>query len=330
VRNLATGVTTLVSIARNGSAGNGWAGDASISATGQYISFDSAATDLQQSPNDHIPNVYVRNLATGRTQIVSVTSGGVAQDKAQPAPFRQISSISANGRYVAFDSEAGNLVLGDRNGRSDVFVRDTYRHTTVLISENNAGYEGNNDSFAPTMSADGTKVAFESFATNLAPGGGPQENVFVRDLALGTTSVIDVGPAGQPPTRERVSELLQRPVLSSSGYVAAFESTAANLTDSASTQTHVFLRLMAPPIATFDRDPPATTNSNRITVSVRADDPAASLFLCRLDTHTPVNCRPGSIVFTHLSAGRHELSIRAGGPGMLYQPIALTSTVTVR
>jgi Tol biopolymer transport system component len=330
VRNLVTRVTTLVSVARNGTSGNGWAGDASINATGRYVSFDSAASDLQQSPSNHIANVYVRDLASGRTQIVSVTSGGTPQNQAQPAPFHQISSISANGRYVVFDSEGSNLVLNDVNRSSDVFLRDTYRHTTILISENNAGYEGNNDSFAPTISADGTKVAFESFASNLAPGGGPQENVFERDLTLGTTSVIDVGPQGQPPTRERVSELLQRPVLSSNGYVAAFESTAANLTDSASTQTHTFLRLMAPPIAAFSSAPPARTNAHSIAISVHADDPAASVFLCQLDGHAPVDCRPGTITFSHLSSGRHVLSIRAGGPGMLYQPIALKSTVTVR
>jgi hypothetical protein len=107
-----------------------------------------------------------------------------------------------------------------------------------------------------------------------------------------------------------VSELLQRPVLSSNGYVAAFESTAANLTDSASTQTHVFLRFMAPPIAAFNSEPPVHTNSDRIEVSVHADDPAASLFLCQLDAYTPVIVAPGrscSLIYR-----RADMSCRSG------------------
>lgn len=169
VRDLATGQTVLVSANKHGS-GNGASSNPSISSSGRFVTFDSSAHNLRGSPHTKVANVYFRNLATGVTTLVSQTSGGVPQNKAA-APFNQVSSISASGKLVAFDSDATNLVRGDTNRRSDVFVRNIARHTTVLISVNNAGFEGNSDSFSPTISADGTKVAFESFATNLAPGG---------------------------------------------------------------------------------------------------------------------------------------------------------------
>jgi Tol biopolymer transport system component len=329
IRDLQTGRTALVSVGRKGAAANSWSSNPSLSGNGRYVSFDSAASNLPASPRSHVPQVYARDTIAHRTSIVSVTSGGIPQQQAVAAPFRQVSSISADGRLVAFDSNAGNLVRGDVNRRSDVFVRNLRRRTTVLISVNDGGYEGNSDSFTPTISADGTKVAFESFATNLGSGGGPVENVFIRDLALGTTSVIDVGPAGQPPSRERLPELLQRPALSATGSEAVFESTAANLTADSSPATHVFLRLLNPPSAFFVSRPPARIRGGQLRLGLGADDPTADIFLCQLDSHSPFRCG-GVARFTGLHRGRHVIRIRAGGAGMLFQPAPLVAAVTVR
>lgn len=330
VRNLITGTTTLVSAAKGDGPGNDWASNPSISANGRFISFDSVSTDLTGKVKSKVPQVYLRDATRGTTQLVSVTSGGKLQNAAVTAPFRQVSSISADGDFIVFDSNANNLVRNDTNRSTDVFLRNVHRHRTTLISENNAGYEGNSASFDPTMSADGTKVAFESYASNLAPGGGPGANVYVRDLTLGTTSVIDVGPTGQRRSRERVATLLQLPVLSANGYVAVFESTATSLTNSTADEPHVFVRLMNPPEATFTSSPPRTVDSSSVTVSARADDPDAHTFACRLDGGSLFACRPGRITFTHLRHGANTLSIRAGGPGLLYQPTALSTKVTMR
>ena len=330
VRDLVTGRTALVSATRRGAPGDRSSSDPAISATGRFVSFDSAATDLPGSPRSRVAEVYVRDLQRRSTAIVSVTSGGVAQNRSVPAPFRQISSISADGRLVAFDSDATNLVRFDENRRSDVFLRDRARRRTTLISVDDAGYEGNNDSFAPSISADGTKVAFESFASNLARGGGPRENVFVRDLTVGATSVIDVLPDGGAPSRERVSELLQRPVLSADATVAAFESTAATLTQVASNEPHVLLRVMAPPVAVFIQPPPPSTRAHSVSAVVATSDAGARLLLCRVDRRPPTACRVGRITFAGLSRGRHLLSIRAGGPGLLYEPAPLEARVSVR
>jgi Tol biopolymer transport system component len=329
VRNLLTGTTTLVSAAAGGGPGNGWASNPSINTNGRYISFDSASTNLARAGTSSVPQVYLRDTSAGTTRLISVTSGGKLQNAADTAPFRQVSAISGDGSLVAFDSNASNLVLGDVNRSTDVFLRNVRRHRTTLISENNAGYEGNSVSFDPTFSANGTKVAFESYASNLARGGGPGANVFVRDLALGTTSVIDVGPSGQRPSREQVATLLQRPVLSGNGNVAVFESTAASLTRTASDAPHVFVRLMNPPEARFTSSPPRTVGRSSVTVSVGADDRAARTFSCAVNRRTPFACGPGRITFRHLHRGTNTLSIRAGGAGMLYQPTALTAKVTM-
>ena len=325
VHDLATNQTLLVSANATGS-GNSWSSNPSISASGRYVTFDSDASNLQGSPNNHLPNVYWRDLGTGITVLVSQSTAGVAQNAAEGS-FRQVPSISGNGVFVAFDSDGSNLVAGDTNRRSDVFLRNVAKHTTQLISVNNAGFEGNSDSFSPTISTSGTEVAFESFARNLASGGGPLENVFVRDLAVQTTSVIDVGPQGQSPSRERVKELLQRPSLSATGVVAAFVSTAASLTHDSRSELHAFVRLMDPPSAEFTARPPAVTHSGRVTAGVSADDPAAGGFVCRVNSGAQYDCGR-TAVFSGLHRGRNTVTVRAGGAGMLYQPNPLTATVT--
>jgi Tol biopolymer transport system component len=328
VRNLAANTTTLVSSVVGGASSNGSSSNPAISAQGAFVSFDSDATNIVAGVNNHLTNVFVRNMRTGAVELASVSSGGVLQNKSVAAPFSQISSISADGRYVVFDSDADNLVRGDINRHTDVFLRDRASRTTRLISENNAGFEGNNDSFAPTISGTGRVVAFESFSSNLGHGGGPRENVFVRDLATGTTSVIDVGPLGERPQAEQVRELLQRPILSSTGDVAAFESTAHNLTLDPSPQPHVLVRLLDPPIASFVSAPPSRTRQARVRVRLAADDPHATSFACRIDGGPYFGCGPGSVLLPAVGRGRHVLQIRAGGPGMLYDPLALRATFT--
>jgi Tol biopolymer transport system component len=328
VTDVYTRKTRLVSVAENGRPGDGWASNPAINSDGKDVTFDSASRDLV-STRVNAPQVYLRALDRNRTALISVTSGGRPQNRAVAPPFRQISSISANGEMVAFDSNADNLVLGDTNKSTDVFVRDLKDSTTNLVSVNNAGYEGDSDSFAPSISADGTKVAFESFASNLARGGGPAENVFVRDLTLNATTVVDVGPDGQSPGREQVPELLQRPAISSDGWSVAFESSAPGLTAQHSRNVRLFLRMLDPPIATFTRPAPTSVTGSSVTLHYRGDDPDARSFLCQVDSQEPFTCGARQVTFSGLAPGPHVLSVRAGGTGMLYQLIGLTDRVEV-
>jgi Tol biopolymer transport system component len=330
VRDLVAQRTLRVSDAPGATPADGASSGPAMSADGRAVSFDSAATNLVAGDTNGVADVFVRALARPATERVSVSTSAAQQDEAVAAPFAQVSSISADGRYVVFDSDAGNLVGGDANRRTDVFLRDRARETTSLVSENNAGFQGNNDSFAPAIAADGGHVAFESFATNLSSGGGPRENVFVRDLGLELTSVVDVRSNGTRPGAEQVKQLLQRPALSANGRVAAFTSTARRLTGSSSASAAVFARRMTAPHGNVLRPPPRSTPLLRPLVTLAADDPQATRFACRIDDQPVFTCQRGTQRLPRQLPGKHVLAVRAGGPGLLYDPLAIKLPFTVR
>jgi Tol biopolymer transport system component len=327
VRDRQTHKTTRVSVGHGGVEANGPSSTPAISTDGRVISFASAATNLVPGDRNGVGDVFVRVPSTDGTELVSVSSSGRSQNAAVAAPFTQISSVSRDGRLVAFDSNATNLVAGeDPRPRTNVFVRDRRRNKTVLISQDNAGYEGNNDSFAPYINPSGLFVTFESFARNLAKGGGPRENVFVRDLNLKTTAVVNAAPDGSAPGPELGKAVLGRPTISTDGTVATFISTAANLTGSSTGVPEAFLRLLAPPRGVLRNAP---MPARRPVVIVGADDPAARLFDCRIDHRLPFPCAPGRLRLPLLPIGRHQLLVRAGGPGLLYDPLGLRVTLRV-
>lgn len=328
VHDRETRATTRVSVGSGGAEADGPSTTPAISATGNAISFASAATNLVAGDHNGVSDVFLRFPAAGTTERVSVSSRGQEQNAAVAAPFTQITSLSGDGRLVAFDSNATNLVAGeDPRPRTNVFLRDRRRHTTTLISQNNAGYEGNNDSFGPFVTPSGLYVAFESFARNLARGGGPRENAFVRDLNLKTTAVINVTPSGAAPGPEVGNPVLGRPTLSGDGTIASFVSTAANLTGSSGGATKVLLRLMTAPRGSLR--PPLPTHGRHPRITVTADDPAARSFECRIDRGLPFACGPGRLRLPTLALGSHQLLVRAGGAGMLYDPLGIRVTLHV-
>jgi Tol biopolymer transport system component len=328
VRDLATNTTTRVSVGHGGAQANGPSTMPAISATGNAISFASTASNLVPGDTNGVGDVFLRIPGTDTTDRVSVSTGGTAQNAAVAAPFTQISSVSADGRLVVFDSNATNLVTGeDPRARSNVFLRDRLKHATTLISQSNAGFEGNNDSFAPFITPSGLYVAFESFARNLADGGGPRENVFVRDLNLKTTSVVNATASGRAPGPEIGNPQLGRPTLSGDGKLATFVTSAANLTGSSNGATRAFLRLLEAPRGMLRGGSPAASRHHQVTVT--ADDPAATEFECRIDLRLPFACRPGRLHLPTLSIGRHKLLVRAGGPGLLYDPLGIRVTLRV-
>jgi Tol biopolymer transport system component len=206
LRDLQTGSTILVSVNSAGTAsGNGDSGSAAVSADGRYVVFVSTATDLVAGVTDAnaAKDVFIRDTWPGGTTIlVSATKGGGRTgDKESTRP-----ALSADGRVIAFLSEATNLVATDGNGRRDVFVRDVQANTTSLVSVNSAGTAGGNgvsgpnyyDSSPPDISADGNYVAFESLASNLvANDTNAAMDVFVRDLRAKQTSLVSVDMTGK-------------------------------------------------------------------------------------------------------------------------------------
>jgi hypothetical protein len=178
VHNLQTGSVERVNLSDSGEQSNGDQQNPKISADGRFVAFTSTGTNLVPGDaNGTTPDIFVRDRVTSRTTRVSVGSDG-----AQGNSFSSLSAISADGRFVAFTSYASNLVSGDTNGTPDIFVRDLVAATTARVSVDSAGNQGNSDSDAPAISAEGRVVAFSSAASNLVPGDTNNAfDVFVHD-----------------------------------------------------------------------------------------------------------------------------------------------------
>ena len=183
VHDRQTGLTTRVSVDSVGNQANGDSNFAAISADGRFVAFHSVATNLLGAGVDTngTTDIFVHDLQTGLTTRVSVDSAGN-----QANDHSVLAAISADGRFVAFESFATNLlgVGGDTNGVWDVFVHDRQTGLTTRVSVDSAGNQANSDSHLPAISADGRFVAFHSVATNLV-GAGVDTNgttdVFVHD-----------------------------------------------------------------------------------------------------------------------------------------------------
>jgi len=221
VRRLESGVTELASVNSLGQQANrpshAAGGAPSLSADGEIIAFYSDATNLVDAPTSGIRDVYVRNLATGETELVSVAANGGAANGPSLFP-----SISADGRYVAFQSQASNLIAGDTNGASDIFVRDLVDGVTIRACD---GVQPNSFSFNPALSGDGTVVAFASAATNLgAVDTNNFVDIYVCDLSTGIIERVSVGPGGLQGNGDSIL-----PAISADGRIVAFKSLASNL-----------------------------------------------------------------------------------------------------
>ena len=214
------GVTTRVSVATGGAQANAYSNEASVSADGRYVAFTSGASNLVAGDTNGYEDVFVHDRTTGTTARVSVAAGGVQANGGSGYP-----SISADGRYVAFASEASNLVAGDTNGALDVFVHDRTTGTTTRVSVATDGAQGDSLSMDPSISADGRYVAFQSYAGNLAGGGTDGDwNVFVRDRTASTTALVNVAIGGA-----KANGYGENPSISADGRYVAFESNASNL-----------------------------------------------------------------------------------------------------
>jgi Tol biopolymer transport system component len=184
--------TRLVSVDSFGNQGDHDSGSAAISPNGRWIAFHSEATNLVAGDTNGTPDVFVHDQLTGLTERVSVDSSGGQADDRSKSP-----AISTDGRYVAFGSEATNLVSGDTNGWEDVFVHDRLTGATERVSVDSFGNEANWFSYCLDISGDGRFVVFESLATNLVPGGTnglPQ--IYLRDRLANQTYIVSVDSNG--------------------------------------------------------------------------------------------------------------------------------------
>ncbi|WP_432892680.1 hypothetical protein ACQPYH_17940 [Kribbella sp. CA-245084] len=183
---------TPAAIGGDGSSYSGTEKGLGVSAHGRYVVFSSYADDLVAGDTNGQRDVFVRDVVTRRTTRVSVGAGGV-----QGNGESREGSISADGRYVVFNSCATNLVPGDTNGGGDIFLRDLRTGRTTRVSVGLNG-QADLDSWEPEISADGRHVAFTSSATNLVVGDtNNTQDVFVRDLVTRRTERVSVTADGQ-------------------------------------------------------------------------------------------------------------------------------------
>ncbi|HMJ90849.1 MAG TPA: Calx-beta domain-containing protein, partial [Candidatus Acidoferrum sp.] len=235
LRDLQAGTTTLVS--RN-HLGTGSANDSSvepaINADGRYVAFTSYARDVVANDNTFSRDVFLFDRIAGTNRFVSVNRFGSGPGNSDSYG----ASISANGRFIAFESAATNLVSNDQNGGIvDVFVRDVVTGTTVLVSLDCSGLgSANSQSFGPVIAGDGRSVAFLSFASDLTSGdfgtpaslvGGTYSQLFRRDLTTNRTELLSRNVAQTGGANDESYEA----VTSFQGITVAFSSYASDLVE---------------------------------------------------------------------------------------------------
>ena len=217
---LAQPTTTRVSVGPGGVQSNGPSYGPAISAHGRWVAFESNATNLVVGDTNGQFDVFVHDQQQGTTTRVSVGAGGLQGNDRSGQP-----AISADGRWVAFSSGASNLVAGDTNGETDVFVHDRQTGTTTRTSVAAGGVQGNGPSYASAISADGRWVAFSSGASNLVAGDtNGTGDAFVYDQQTGTTTRVSLGPGGAQGNGGSGAS-----GISADGRWVAFSSAASNL-----------------------------------------------------------------------------------------------------
>ncbi len=201
---------------------HGFSGAPTYSGDGRTLLFFSNAADLVPDVlRLGVVNAWVRDEASGMVAPVSVTLDGLSGADGDTSN----ASISRDGRRVAFASVASNLVLGDLNGVSDIFVRDLDRGATRRLSVDSRGGDANGASFDPSISADGESVVFRSFASSLLEGsGGADAGVYQAILSSGDLRRLDVRPDGTAPNAG-ASLAIQN----TNGTVVVIRSAATNL-----------------------------------------------------------------------------------------------------
>lgn len=219
-----TGRTSRLSVSSRTRQGNGASYSADISADGRYVTFESDASNLVPRDTNRTTDIFVRDRRTGRTSRVSVSTGNKQGNR-----LSEGAAISADGRYVAFASQASNLVAGDTNRNADIFVNDRLTHRTRRVSISSRGVQAKQSSGALSISPEGRYVAFASLASNLvASDRNKSMDVFVHDSKTGRTILASLAARGSQ--GNTYSDLVPLgDALSTNGRSLIFYSAAANL-----------------------------------------------------------------------------------------------------
>jgi Tol biopolymer transport system component len=214
--------TRLVSIHSNGTQADSGSNSAAISANARYVVFETFAKTLFNNDKNDASDIVIRDRKKGKTKLISKSSSSKRGDGTSSAP-----SVSANGRFITFESHAKNLVNNDSNGAGDIFVHDRKKKRTTLVSLRSDGTDGGfgDSSRRAQISADGLIVAFESeadLAGSDASGGG--WDIYVHNRSTKKTKQVSVSSGGAGG-----NDASRSPSVSPDGRFIAFQSDADNL-----------------------------------------------------------------------------------------------------
>ena len=240
LRDLQGGTTTLVDTNSTGLGSiNGPATVPQMTPDGRFVAFESPDASLVEGDRNHGSDVFVRDLVAGTNELISARAPSLPSLSLNGPSLVFSPSVSADGRYLAFASEADNLVPGDTNACRDVFVRDLLLGTNILVSVATNGGLGDGVSSDPSISADGRYVAFNSSSDNLVVADTNRvQDVFVRDLEAGTTALVSVNTSNIGPG----GGASYSPTISSDGRFVLFRSLAPNLASGSFSGENLFLR----------------------------------------------------------------------------------------
>ncbi len=225
-----TKTTTRVNVANDGTQANGPSPATDdvpvISADGRYIVFSSTATNLVSDDTNGMSDIFIHDRETRTTTRVSIADGGSQSNGVSQTP-----SLSADGRYIVFASDASNLVTGDTNLQQDIFIHDRETRTTTRVSVSSSGGQGfGASSFYPAISANGKFVAFLSFSTGLVSGDtNGLGDVFVHNRDTKETTRVSITNSGLQSTGIAGPSSLYAPSISSDGRYVTFVSSASDL-----------------------------------------------------------------------------------------------------
>ena len=227
IYNVATGVVTQVSLTSTGGHPSAFSAEPNTNGNGDYVAYTtpSGAPSLVPGTVDDngLRDVFLWNRTNGTTQLVSTTT--TPNTTGNGGSFDP--SVSGNGQFVAFRSDASNLLPGDTNSKRDIFVRDMTAGTTVLVSRGVGGVAANGESDSPSISADGNFVVFSSVASNLSPldTGPTVRDIFVFNRSTNEVTLVSRNAARNGSGSQDSSE----PSISTDGRFVAFTSAADNL-----------------------------------------------------------------------------------------------------
>ncbi len=219
-KDLETGEVVLVSTATDGTQGSISSYNPSISDDGRYVTFQSTSSNLVAGDGNVAADIFRKDLETGETILISTASNGT-----QGNAHSYNATISSDGRYVSFESNASNLVAGDTNGTRDIFRKDTLTGEIIRVSTSSSGTESTGSSSVSKISNDGRYISFQSTSADLVTGDtNGATDIFRKDLKTGETIRVSTSSDGSEGTNSSFTS-----AISGDGRYITFETTSSNL-----------------------------------------------------------------------------------------------------